>query len=98
MVSGLFSGLAGAYVSLGLLSFFTENMVAGRGFIALAAVIFGKYNPVGALGASLLFGAAKLCNIACKLQELFPSISLNGSVYINHLALCGFVGNRKLSC
>lgn len=55
--SGLMSGFAGAFVSMGQLSFFTEGMVSGRGFMALAAVVFGNYTPGGALIAALLFGA-----------------------------------------
>ncbi len=56
---GFMCGLAGAYVSMALLSFFTENMIAGRGFIALAVLTVGNLNPLGALGAALLFGAGE---------------------------------------
>jgi simple sugar transport system permease protein len=57
LFSGLMIGFAGAFVSMGQLSFFTEGMVAGRGFMALAAVVFGNYTPGGAMVAALVFGA-----------------------------------------
>jgi simple sugar transport system permease protein len=57
LFSGLMIGFAGAFVSMGQLSFFTEGMVAGRGFMALAAVVFGNYTPGGCLLAALVFGA-----------------------------------------
>ena len=55
LIGGVFAGLAGAYLTLQGSGSFQNNMVGGRGFIALAAVIVGRWTPLGALGAALLF-------------------------------------------
>lgn len=55
IVGGIFVGLAGAYLTLEGTGSFQNNMTAGRGFIALAAVIFGRWTPIGAFGAAILF-------------------------------------------
>lgn len=56
VISGILASLGGASLTVGGLRYFLDNMTAGRGFIAFAAVIFGRYNPIGAFIATLLFG------------------------------------------
>ena len=73
--SGLLSGLAGAYLSLGVAGLFNPGMTAGRGYIALAAMIFGKYNPLGAAVACLIFGLGY--GLSLPLQDLSSNPNLS---------------------
>nr|WP_246314815.1 ABC transporter permease [Kineococcus aurantiacus] len=99
VVAGAIAGLAGAYLSIGTIGPFTENMSAGKGFIALAAVIFGRWTPRGAVAASLLFGFfAALQTLVGILQgpAAVPSSFLSMLPYLaTILAVAGFVGRVR---
>jgi simple sugar transport system permease protein len=80
VMSGMLGGLAGANLTLEQLGAFTEGMTNGRGFIALAANIFGRWTPAGSYAASLLFGFADALQI--KLQLLRDVIQSPTQVFL----------------
>ena len=67
LLGGVFAGLAGAYLTLEATGSFQNNMTAGRGFIALAAMIFGRWTPLGAFGGALLFMGSQAIGVAIRL-------------------------------
>ena len=71
VISGLLAGFGGATMSLATVSNFSQSLISGHGFIALVAVIFGKWKPYGVLGACLFFGAAQ------ELAILLPGLNIN---------------------
>ena len=72
-ISGVLAAAGGAFIALAFVNSFTPNMVAGRGFIALAALIFGNWRPFGAAAACLLFGFSSALSVS--LQEYSTSVS-----------------------
>jgi general nucleoside transport system permease protein len=92
LISGALAALGGAYLSIGQNSLFTRNMTAGRGFIALAALIFGKWDPVGALLACLLFGLAEAVAIRMQGTVNIPNQFIQLIPYVlTIVALAGLV-------
>jgi simple sugar transport system permease protein len=96
-ICGVLTGIAGAYLATSLSAGFVKEMTAGRGFIALAALIFAKWRPWGALGATFLFGLLEA--IANRYPNLdlgivtVPSMFMNALPYLlTVIILAGFVG------
>ncbi len=96
-IEALLAGLAGAYLSLGLSSGFAENMTAGRGFIALSIVIFGRWNVKGALAGTAVFGLAAALQYALQASSYgLPFHLLLAVPYVvTLLILCGVAGRVR---
>jgi general nucleoside transport system permease protein len=100
LISGALAGIGGAYLSIGQSSLFTRNMTSGRGFIALAALIFGKWRPVQTTLACLLFGFTEA--LAIQLQgvrfggEEIPNQFIQIIPYVlTVVVLAGFIGQAR---
>jgi ABC-type uncharacterized transport system permease subunit len=93
ILSGMLAAAGGAYLSLGFVTTFEKNMTAGRGFIALAALIFGNWRPFGAASACLLFGfssalAKQLQNYSLPVSVLFEALPY----VLTLVAVAGVIG------
>jgi simple sugar transport system permease protein len=97
ILGGMMAALAGVYLTLGSVGRFDENMTAGRGFIALAAMIFGRWSPIGAFGAALVFGFAEaLQSTLAILDAPIPSEILAMAPYLaTILVVAGLVGRAR---
>jgi len=102
LLSGVLAGIGGAYLSIGQSSLFTRNMTSGRGFIALAALIFGKWRPFQTLLACLLFGFTEAISIQMQGVVKLPSgedipvqfIQMVPYV-LTIIVLAGFIGSSR---
>jgi simple sugar transport system permease protein len=94
ILGGLIAGIGGAYFTIGSVGRFEKLMTAGKGFIGLAAMIFGNWNPIGALGSSLIFGFADSLQVKMQILETpIPSEFLQMAPYIvTIIVLAGVVG------
>jgi ABC-type uncharacterized transport system permease subunit len=97
LLGGVVAGAGGAYFTLVATGSFNKNMTSGAGFIALAALIFGRWTPFGALGAALFFGfAQKLATYLSAIGSPVPSQFLNMLPYIaTIIAVAGLVGRVR---
>jgi general nucleoside transport system permease protein len=93
VTSGVLAALGGAYLSIGYVGSFGENMTAGRGFIALAAVIFGNWRPFGAYAAAILFGASTALSFRLAVYSDAASVLFQALPYVLTLiAVAGVIG------
>ena len=98
ILGGMLAGLAGGFLVLEGVGQFQENMTAGRGFISLAAVIFGNWNPFGAMAASLLFGYTQALNNALLMAGIatIPRQFVSMLPYVvTIIAVAGLVGRVR---
>jgi simple sugar transport system permease protein len=96
-ISGALAGLGGAFLSIGELNLYSDGMTAGRGFIALAAVIFGRWTPAGATGAALVFGFFEALQYVLQGRlPWLPSDVMQALPYVAALvALAGITGKVR---
>jgi len=97
IIGGALAGIGGAQFTIGSIGEFTTDMSAGLGFVALAAMIFGRWRPYGALGAALLFGFAEsLQSVLGVLNVGIPAPFLSMAPYVITIAVvCGLVGRVR---
>ena len=98
VLSGIGAGLGGAFLSVGQLARFTDNMIAGRGFIALAIVILGQWNPYRVAVAALVFAAADALQLSLQAVGLqLPSQFLLMLPYVVTVIAMVFVARRAIA-
>ncbi|MGL6175154.1 MAG: ABC transporter permease [Cellulosilyticaceae bacterium] len=97
--SGILAGLGGAFLSIGPMNLFQEGMVAGRGYLALGAVTMGKWSPLGAFGAAMLFGFFEAVQLYVQTipNNPIPSEFIQMIPYIASLVIMATTMNKSLN-
>ena len=97
ILGSAFAGLGGAFFTIGSGLAFTDNISAGNGYIALAAMILGKWNPVGAMAAAVMFGFAQaLARMLPNIEPAIPADLVSMIPYVvTIIAVAGFVGKSR---
>jgi len=99
MISGALGGIGGAIYAQAIAGNFSQSTISGQGFIAIAAMIFGKWHPLGAMGAALFFGFAQSLSIvgaSIPVIKDVPEVILLILPYVlTILALAGFIGKAR---
>jgi simple sugar transport system permease protein len=95
VTSGLLSGLAGAFLAIGVSNTFVPNMTDGRGYIALAAMIFGKWTPFGAFVACLIFGLGESIYANNSVIQVSPYLLSMLPYILTLVVLAGLVGRSS---
>lgn len=91
IICGILAGMGGAFLSIGQLNLFSRGMTAGRGYIAIAACVFGKWNPVGAFLASILFGFTEALQLRMQSVLIPPQFMQMLPYALTLIVLSGFV-------
>lgn len=101
VISGMLGGIAGAHLSIGASNAFVKNMIAGKGFIALAAMIAGRWHPIGAFIAAVLFGYFDKLSMTLKGETIFgisvPSQFMHSLPYLITIVVLALAGASSVA-
>jgi simple sugar transport system permease protein len=97
ILGGLLAGIGGAFLTIGSVGIFNEDISSGFGYIALAALIFGRWTPLGSLAAALLFGfCLQLAQVLPTVNPVLPAPIMDMAPYVaTIIAVAGLVGKVR---
>ncbi len=95
LLAGVLTGLGGAYLSIGQLSFFSNDMTSGRGYMALAACVFGRWSILGGIAGALLFGVADSIQMRMQSATQYTQFVQMIPYLVTLAVLCCKIGNKR---